>query len=1298
GDIPTAPTLAATEAEQRFQLTFAALVRILGEGRPVVLFLDDLQWADSATLRLMEYLAGDPGDLHLLLIAAYRVAEMAAEGPTARALATLTGAALPVFTIDLGPLSLDEVTALCADILGATQERAAPLAAYAHKKTEGNAFFVQQFLRSLVADGHLAFDLSDSAWHWDMADVARLGTTANADLVTKAIRGLPARTRHALTVAACFSHHVELSLLAQLLGQSVDDTAADLWAAIDADLLIPAAITPAGSVAYQFLHDRVHQAAQSLLSEDEKQHIHLEIGSQLSAGTSPESLEERLFDAVDQLNLGAAVITADTHRLKIAKLNLRAGEKARSQAAYGPALGYLSRGIELTRKIDPALVPHALVFRLFRHATECAFLSGDVERAEKLAQAALDIAESTLEKLEIFNIHITAFASRGEHAEALRLGHVGFALFDDALPPAPTPPQLLEIFAAMRAKLANRPPQALLGQPRMVDRTILAQMELLANLLSPAFVSDQMLFAALVSRMVTLSLDHGSSVYSSFAYAAYGMLTCAFEKAYAQGHAWGQLGVALARRFGDPVQECRAIHSFTCFLSHWRAPLASTLPVVRTGIVRGIESGELQFGTLCQSTLVVTLYHMGVELSQLINELDVSLPLARRTHNKAACEYQLAYRQAARCLQGNTRDLATFDDDGFSEAGHLEATADNPVALALYLVLRLEASYLAGDLETARAMADRAAPVVVTIGVLFPIAEYHLYSALAFAGEAKTSTAARDRVATHVAALAPFAETCPQNFAAKHRLAAAALAIVDGDPDGAAALYDDAIDAAHDARFVKDEALACELAARLWRHRGRERIARMYLGESLAAYRRWGALAKVAALEEQIPQPVAAELSAWRPPRIAVDARGRAFDLLGLLRAAGTISSEVAIDRLVANLLEVCFELAGATRGGLIVAEKDELLVLALGATTEPVTVARTPLEACRDLPAEVIRLAWEAGTQVVAADASRDRRLAGDPYFAREKIRSALIMPIRRQAAAMGVLYLENRLMADVFSSERVQVLRLLSSQIAISLENSLLFEKLRFESGENARLYAEAQESIRLRNEFLSIASHELKTPITSIQLVVQGLLSSLSSSPQTFPQVSRIAERQVLRLSSLVDELLTVSRIQEGRLHLSLEEVDLVSLTHEVVERFAFQSAQARCEVVIRNDPAVIGHWDRSRLDQVLTNLLSNAIKFGPGKPIDIEVRRHHGHAQLTITDHGIGIPAERIPHIFKRFERAVPASRYGGLGLGLYIAYQIAQALGATIDVTSEIGAGATFTLTLPLAAELRAGEDGVGRGL
>jgi signal transduction histidine kinase len=663
---------------------------------------------------------------------------------------------------------------------------------------------------------------------------------------------------------------------------------------------------------------------------------------------------------------------------------------------------------------------------------------------------------------------------------------------------------------------------------------------------------------------------------------------------------------------------------------------------------------------------VLAPFHRGVPLPRIQAVLQPALLLAERRGDRAAVDQLRAYRQAVRCLQGQTASRFGFDGPDFDEPAYLAAIAGDPRARFLYQTLRLHTSFLFQDLPRALAAAEAADAQAPTVTDVLPRVEHNLLTSLALLASAETATPELRvrhlaRIAANQQQLRVWAEE-DQNLLHKHLLVAAELARLEERPDEAASLYDQAIDGARRCDHRPDEALANELAGRFFRGRARRRIARLYLRAALDAYTRWGATAKVAALEEEHPDLVNLELAEPGP------GGPRSLDLLGLLKAAETISSEVVLERLLEKLLAVCLEVAGATRGALALDEEGTLVVQAAGAAGEPVSLARTPLADASELPGKLLQLVHEGEDPLVLAAAARSSPVA-EPIFAARGTRSVLLLPIRQRARPVGVLYLENHLVENAFSAERVRVLQLLSSQVAISVEN--------------ARLYRQAQESIRQREEFLSVASHELQTPLAALQLAVHGILHGLEpASGSRLERAGRVAARQAERLSALIDELLDLSRIRSGHLTMHLEPVDLAAVVRAISDRFESQVEEAGCLVRLRLPGPAVGRWDRRRLEQVVTNLLSNAVKFGRGHPIDLQVNNTTSGSTLAVTDRGVGIPAERIGRLFQRFERGASSSSSGGLGLGLYITREIVTGLGGTVSAESEPGAGATFTVELP----------------
>ncbi|WP_158502098.1 ATP-binding sensor histidine kinase [Vitiosangium sp. GDMCC 1.1324] len=1455
GEQPPVPELRPAEAESRLHLTFLSFVRALATPEhPLVLFLDDLQWADPASLKLFQGLASDPDSRHVLLLGTSRTDETGAafqkEGAAVR-------------SIEMSPLDLDALTALCHDTLRREPGHLQPLAKLVLKKTAGNPFFVTRFLRYLHHSGLLRFDVERGTWDWDLAALEQVGVTENVvELMVGTIRRLPERTQDVLKVAACLGNRVELPLLSALMGMPVGDTAAALWSAIHEGLLIP------GETGYRFAHDRVQQAAYSLLPEEQKKRLHLEAGRWLR-GTSEREFDERLFEAVDQLDLGADLVTDGTERLELACLNFQAGGKARASAAFGSALRYLTRGISLL-PADAWHSVYALAFRFHQEAAECAYFIGEQQLAEELTASALTHAVSRREKADLYTLRMLACVARGGFSEALQRGLEGLRLFGMALPEKQELPQAIEAELAMAKEYrGDRSLDELLHAPPTEDPDLLACMRLLSELSTVAFFTQPALFNLINLRVTNLTLRHGNSIYASFSYVVYGAILGTRLGDYASGHALGHLGVELCQRYPDPRQTSKTLVTFTANVNHWKAPLRTSVPLLRQAFAAALASGDLNQAGFTAPLLVFTLLSLGTPFSQLLSEIESDLACIRKTSLRWRLQPILGVRQAIRCLQNRTHERARFDDDEFNEAAFLEASPGLLTTPCLYRIMRLQASYLLGDIEDAQEMSRIAEPLLESIRGCFFMAEHNVYTSLTLAAACDRCTPSeRTGLLEHIAAnqrqLGLWAEHSSENLRHKYQLVSAELARLEERHAEAMRLYDLAIEGAHREQFLQDEALANELAGRFFRTLGSKRLALVYLRAALECYARWGAQAKVSSLEEEFANLLPSSPTRWDASALASDgaeSAGSALDLRTILKSAETLVSEVVLERLLEKLMGVCLEAAGAQRGALVLEEKETLMLRAVGAVSEPVSLVRTPLKDSSQVPISLIEHACRTGEPLVLAHAIHQGAFASDPYVSRHATKSALAVPIQRPSKTVGVLYLENNLATRAFTPERVRVLRLLSSQIAISLENSLLFERLRIEVDErtraeqavrflaewsltlsesldfettltrvtrtvlpyladwctvtvvekdgrmrqmaiahvdpakerllreicetypptwesseslawtlrtgqpilipvlddaalaedgrrfgaryvelilaisvqtlmlvplvtrgktfgvitfasstagrrygeaelhlaqelarraavsidNARLFGDSQAAIQLRDDFLSVAAHELYTPITSLRLSVQGLLHRCGSElPEPVSRGIRSAEAQTRKLAKLIEELLDVSRLQAGRLHLHLEQVDLSSVVQDVVERMHEPISQANSPLSLQLQDGAAGRWDRTRLEQVVTNLLSNALKFAAGKPISISLERHADTARLRVSDQGIGIPPDRLPHVFGRFERAVSVEHYGGLGLGLHIVRELVSALGGSVRAESQPGVGTTVTVELPYA--------------
>ncbi|MCP3145374.1 AAA family ATPase, partial [Pyxidicoccus xibeiensis] len=1059
----------------RLHFVFQAFVQALASAEhPLVLFLDDLQWADPGSLQLLKALAMDPDSHHVLLVGAYRPRKVGPGHPLTLLLEVLREArAMPLETLELAALELPAITALCEDTFRGGPERARPLAELVLRKTAGNPLFITRFLRLLHQSGLLVFDLDSGTWRWELARLEKVEVTENVvELMMATIRRLPERAQYALKVAACLGDRVELGLLSALVGGEAEGGAAPaVWSLLREGLLLPEQDgaraprgngTPSGQDAiYRFAHDRVRQAAYSLLTEDERRDLHYEAARRLLQGATAAEVEERLFAVVDHLHLGLPQPGGEVEGLELAELHLRAGLKAKAASAFGAALVYLLRGV--------ALVPRAQwperreqVFRLHQEAAECAYFSGDPGLAGELVRTALEHAPSHLEKVGLYCLQVLAHTLKGSHLEGLQWGREGMRLLRMELPEQDFAPALAAELAEVPVNLRGRTPAELLTAPRMEDPEQLACVRLLSELDNAAFFIDPVLFALINTRALNLTLKHGNSPWAPVVYSCHAMMVSVRGGDVTTGHAFATMAAELARRQADPRQECRAIISLLQ-LNHWRAPLRTSLLLARRGMAAGIAGGDLQFGGFTLSILMSTEFSMGAELARVLGTLDSCLAFSRKSGVPSLRDSVVFFRQAIRALQGRTHQHARFDDDDFDEKAVVDSGRLAPLYRFTHGMLRVLVAYLLGDFDEALRMSRQTEPFAPFTQGSYRVVDFNFATSLTLAARGGTTSEERAdamaRIAANQQQLAAWAESCPENFRHKHQLVAAEVARLEARPLDAMTLYDSAIEGAHAEGFLQDEALAHELAGRFYHSLGRKRFAALHLRSALETYARWGAWAKVSLLEEEFPDLKSAGGRTWSEPAstgMPSSVPDASLDLLSLLKASETLVGEVVLDRLMEKLMAVCLEAAGATRGALVLNEAGTLVVRAEGAVSEPVSLEHTPLTSASTVPGSVVEHASATGETLVLADAAHQGRFVADPCVVRRSIKSALAVPIQRQARTVGVLYLENELATRAFTPERVGVLRALSSQLAISLENSQLFEQLKVEVQERRRAEA--------------------------------------------------------------------------------------------------------------------------------------------------------------------------------------------------------------------------------------------------
>ena len=1038
GDQPPVPRLPPQQAQTRLQLVFRRFISVFARPEhPLALFLDDLQWLDTATLDLIEDLLMRSDLRNLIVIGAYRDNEVDASHPLARKLQAIRNAGAKVQEITLAPLDRVHVGGLIADALRCDAKHGAPLVQLVHERTGGNPFFAIQFLTGLADEGLLYFEHERGQWTWDLDLIQAKGYTDNVvDLMIGKLTRLPERTQGALQRFACVGNTADIALLSIGFDTSAEQVHADLWEAVCQELVEPLR----GS--YKFVHDRVHEAAYALIPEASRAPAHLRIGRLLLAQASPERPFENIFEIVNQLNRGVALIKQQEEREQLAELNLIAGRRAKASTAYASACTYLRAGMSALH--GAATHHYQLAFGLRLERAECEYLSGNFDAAEQLIPDLLARAVSKIDKSAVYRIKVDLHVVRSENAKAIETALECLRLFGIEIPPHPAREEVDLEYEKVWRGLAGRPIEQLIDLPLMTDPETQAAMRVLSALWAPAYFTDVNLLHLHLFHMVNLTLRYGTADASTYAYAQFGVVLGAGFDRFDEAYRFSKLACDLVEKHNFIAYKA---NTYLCAgtVAPWVQP-ESAIAYARAAFTAGVETGDLHVACYSCNHPVTNLLMFGASLDEIWQESERGLDFVRKAKYREAIDVMVAQQRIIQVLRGRTAHFATFSDAAFDEAEfEAQLTGDRMTTMVCwYWILKLQARFLAGDYDAALAAAEKARALLWSSDGFIQLLNYHFYASLAVAASHETPTLVRQEMLTaHLAQLRRWAESCPATCKNKHDLVAAEVARLDGRELESQQLYEQAIRSARTDGPVNDEALALELAARYYAARGFDQIANLYLRNAQQCYLRWGAHGKVRQLDEMHPH--------LRTPEIVsashtMGAPVKHLDLATVMKVSQAVSAEIVPEKLLDTLMRTALEQAGAERSVLILSHGEDQRVVAESAVSGDTIVVRLPDEtvSAEVLPQSVLQHVLRTRESVILDDATLQSPFAGDSYIRDRRARSVLCAPLINQGKLTGALYLENNLAPRVFVPARIAVLKLLASQAAVSLENSRLYRDL--------------------------------------------------------------------------------------------------------------------------------------------------------------------------------------------------------------------------------------------------------------
>jgi predicted ATPase/GAF domain-containing protein len=1074
GEQPPAAKLFGSAAQARFNTLFQKFIQVFTTAQhPLVMFLDDLQWADAASLNLMQLLIGESQTGYLLLIGAYRDHEVSLSHPLMLVLEAIQDSGAIVRTMTIEPLSTLSLNQLVADTLACTIALAKPLTQLIAQKTQGNPFFTTQFLKVLHQDGLMTFNARTGYWQCDITQIQAAALTDDVvTFMSQQLKKLPSNTQRILKLAACIGNQFDLNTVSIVSEQTESDTAAMLWQALEDGLIVPQSkvykfygvepqsIQDHGElVMYRFLHDRIQQAAYALIPNTEKQATHLKIGQLLLQKIPDSTLKQSIFEVVNQMNIGINLIENLSDLKQLATLNLWAGQKAKLATAYTDAAQYFDRSRSLLPP-DSWQTDYDLTLAIYIEAAETDYLNSNFLSLENLSQIVLQQAKTILDRVKIYELKIQAYQTQSLMLRAIETGLVALQDLEIQLT-EPSDGHSIPILP----DLAN-----LEKIPEMTDPQQLAALRILMALYPPIYIAQPEMIQPLIFKMVNLALEGGHSGLAAYGYVLYGMILCSDNEGIEQGYRAGKFALSLLDQFHATTLTAKIYTLFNAHVRFWKEPLRSTLPDYLQGCQSGLETGDLEWACYNSMHYCKNIFLVGEPLILVEKKQSTYLELLTKHNHEFALSYAQIWLQMVLNLQGKSLQPEQLIGEYFDESQLLikwESTKNYMSLFALHVV-KANLFYLFQDDRAALEQSQQAAQYQQAAIGLVTTGIHNFYDSLIQLAVYSQATVEEQKlylvaIEKNQVSLRKWAELAPQNFQHKYDLVKAEQARVCGDRWAAMDAYEQAIQGARAHEYLQEEALANELAAKFYLADGKVKIAAGYLQDAYDCYSHWGAQAKTLQLNRDYPQ---FSLTCAQPNGKAIDIQesldssfmktisqvhtqqthfnqNNWLDFSVVIKAAQAISQEIELEKLLITLMEIKFFHAGAERGHFVLYQNNQWVVIAQ-VNPEQVLLLETPLEHCLEIPQSLIYSVIRTQETAVFENLSTAIQFTSDRYILTHQPKSVLCTPISRQGKLIGILYLENNLTVGAFTRDRLEILQLLSSQSAIALENSLLYNTL--------------------------------------------------------------------------------------------------------------------------------------------------------------------------------------------------------------------------------------------------------------
>ncbi|MFH0967660.1 MAG: AAA family ATPase, partial [Methanobacteriota archaeon] len=1149
GQQSTIPVLDPIESINRFNLVCRNFFRAVSTpDHPLTLFLDDLQWADHASLSLIQILMNDEEIRSFLFIGAYRDNEVDISHPLIQTLEEIKKTPASVQEIMLSDLSQRSITSLLVDTLHIKEGDLSDLSRIISEKTKGNAFFVHQFLRSLNADGLLIFDTDNQRWRYDIQKIEKRAYTENVvDLVVRKLENLPLEEQQILRIASCIGNVFSLQTIAEVTNRTPAQIIAHLNMSLHEGLIIPqddnlpliihSKEPDTIRCDLAFLHDRIQQAAYTLIPEEEKASLHLKIARTL-LNSYDEQDDSSAFQITGHYNLSLHLITDESERVRVAELNLKSGSKAKNATAFVSARDFLETGMHLLPSHSWERM-HELTFNLFLNRAECEYTLRQFEISKNLLEEAFQHAISIEERLLIAIQRINQASWEVRFLDSIHIGIQALKEYDIVLPPLEDNAAIEDYIKTQVQQFSDnwddKPVSDLTYLSENCEATYHLLTHILGNLIDAAVIEYPFYLPVLTYTSVNLSIQHGITLDSSYGCICHALILSSSTRDFDVVHEFTQVGLALSERIPDKKVRCKVLNLFT-FVGYVRAHLAEIPAYGEQAYHLGVESGDYIYAGYSLANGHRTLISAGVPLPECYQKGEAYLSFIKKLNQKFTYESMLVnVAPFIRELTGLTLQPEAYNPDIIAE---LLKTPHINFITAITRFYMSMAMYILERYDEARLLIT--ADILPYLEILSIRVEFRLIASLLYLQNSSRYTPAEKEqnlkiVSDYLAFLNHIASSAPYNFLSHVRLIEAELARVDERPLDAMNMYDEAIKLAHENNLIQYEAIASECAGKFWVGMKKPDIASVYLRKAAYCYELWGASVKVEAMKRKYPDILSHKsktLSSTTYDSLiytssnSLTTQIEELDLITIIKASQTISEEIRLDMILEKMMHFMIENAGATKGVLLTMEGGAMIVQAARVVQNDSveTMIGIPMREYSEIPHSIINFTEKTRKPLILDNASDDPVYDRDPYIRRTVPQSVLCMPIENKSQLIGILYLENNLSSGAFTRERFDLLKILGTQVAISIENARLYQYLETEVAQRTSDLKKALQDLEEKHDNLLRTQNQLleSEKMASLGTLIAGVAHEINNPANYLYISSKTLETEI---SNFQKEMLEV-----------------------------------------------------------------------------------------------------------------------------------------------------------------------------